>query len=82
MVKNTIERFRKENLLSKKPTEGLKIFDPKTPTFYITPKIHKESNPRRPVINSIDPHTSEISRFVDHHLQPAVNEISSYIRYK
>ena len=52
----------------------------KTPKFYISPKIHKENNPGRPVINSINCHTSEISRFVDHHLQPLVREIPSYIK--
>ena len=31
----------------------------------ITPKIHKENDPGRPVINSINGHTSEISWFVN-----------------
>ena len=52
----------------------------KTPKFYISPKIHKENNPGRPVINSINYYTSEISRFIDHHLQPLVREIPSHIK--
>ena len=52
----------------------------RTPKFYITPKILKENNPGRPVINSINCHTSEISCFVDHHLQPLVKKTPSYIK--
>ena len=44
------------------------------------PKIHKPNNPGRPIINSIECHTSEISRFVDHHLQPVIKQIPSYIK--
>ena len=65
MANNTTERFQKENLLSKKTAEHLKIFSPKTSKFFITAKIHKENNPGRPVINSINCHTSEITRFED-----------------
>ena len=80
LVSDTIDRFKEENLLSKKLADGLKSVNPKPPKFYISPKIHKEINPRRPVINSINCHTSEISRFGDHHLQPLVKEIPSYIK--
>ena len=64
MVNDTLDRFKNENLLSKK-TAGLKIINRKTPKFYYTPKLHKESNPGRPVINSTTYDTSEISRFLD-----------------
>ena len=80
LVSDTIDRFKEENLLSKKLADGLKSVNPKPPKFYISPKIHKEINPGRPVINSINCHTSEISRFGDHHLQPLVKEIPSYIK--
>ena len=80
LVNDTIDRFKKENLLPNKLAEGLKSINPKPPKFYISPKIHKENNPGRPVINSFNCQTSEISRFVDHHLQPLVREIPSYIK--
>ena len=80
MVNETIERFKNEKLLPKKTADGLKVSNPKTPKFYISPKIHKPNNPGRPVISSIECHTSEISRFVDHHLQPVVKQIPSYIK--
>ena len=71
-------QFNNENLLSKKASEGLKVINPKTPKFYITPKTNKENNPGGPVINSINSHISQVSRF-DHHLQP-LKEIPSYIK--
>ena len=80
MVNNTVENFQKENILSKKTAEDLKIFDPKTPKFIIRPKIHKENNPGRPVISSINYHASEISRFLDHYLLSVAKEIPSYIK--
>ena len=80
IVNQTIERFKNEKLLSQKIADGLKITNPNTPDFYISPKIHKPNNPGRPVINSNECHTSEISRFVDHHLQPVVKQIPLYIK--
>ena len=80
LVNDTIDRFKKENLLSKKLAEGLKSVNPKPPKFYISPKIHKENNPERPLINPINCNTSEISSFVDHNLQPLVREIPSCIK--
>ena len=68
MFNQTIERFKNGKLFPKKPADGLKISNPKTRKFYITPKIHKPNIPGRPVIYSIECHTSEISRFADHHL--------------
>ena len=80
LVKGTIDRFKKENLLSTKLAYGLKSAILKTPNFYISPKIHQENNPWRPVITSINCYASDISRFVDHHLQLLVSEIPSYVK--
>ena len=77
MVNDTPNRSKNENPLSKKIAEGLKGINPKTPKCFIAPKIHKENNLGRPVINPINCH---ISRFVDHHLQPLVKEIPSCIK--
>ena len=80
LVYDIIERFEKENLLSKKLPGGLKSVNLKSPKFFISPKIHKENNPERQVINSINCHNSEISCFADHHLPPLMREIRSYIK--
>ena len=42
--------------------------------------MQKQNNRGRPVINSINCQLTEISRFVDHHLQPLVGEIRSYVK--
>ena len=42
--------------------------------------MHKENYPGRPVINSINFHTSDISRFVNHHRQHLVRKIPSHIK--
>ena len=46
------------------------------------PKIHKEGNPGRPVVSSIDSHTSKISKYVDYHIHPIAKEIKSYFQDK
>ena len=61
-------------------TNGLKNPSPRTPQFYISPKTHKEENPGRPVVSSINCHTSNISKYVDYHLQPIMQQIPSYIK--
>ena len=56
-------------------------FIPKTPKFYLQLKIHQEGNPSRPVVSSMNSHTTNISTYVDYHLQPIVKEIPSYVKY-
>ena len=80
LVNDTIETFKKEKFIQESIAEGLKISNPKTPKFYTLPKIHKEGNPGRPVISSINCHTSNISKYVDYHLQPIFKEIPSYVK--
>ena len=58
----------------------LKITSAQIPRLYIQPKIHKQSNPERPVISSVNCQTSNISKYVDYHLQPIVQQIPSYIQ--
>ena len=43
-------------------------------------KIHEEGDPGRPVISSVNWHTSKISEYADSHLQPIVREIPSYVK--
>ena len=68
MVNQTIERFKNEKLLPQKIADALKVTNPKTPKFI------------KQIILEDQCHTSEISRFVDHHLQLMVKQIPSYIK--
>ena len=61
--------------------KGLQVQQPETPKFYTRPKTHKTGNPGRPVVSSVNCHTSTISKYVDFHLQPIVKNIPSYVRF-
>ena len=54
--------------------------NPRAGRFYILPKIHKQGNPGRPIISS-NGHpiaTERISEFVDYHLKPLEQALSSH----
>ena len=80
LVNKAIDSLKQYNHISEKLAKGLKMDDVRTPQFYLLPKIHKDGNPGRPVVSSIECHTSKISEFVDHHLQPVVQETLSYVK--
>ena len=42
LVNDTPDQFKNKKILSKTITEELKVINPKTSKFYITPKIHKK----------------------------------------
>ena len=56
-VNGTIDRFKKENLLSKKLADGMKSVDPKPQSFTFQPR-HIKKTTQEDVINSINCHTS------------------------
>ena len=58
-INNTIDQLKGEELISGKV--GLKVHNPKTAKFSILPNVHKARNPGRPVINSVECHSSYIS---------------------
>ena len=80
IVDNRLDELTEEGDLSEEIAEGLKMDNPRTPHFYLLPKIHKEGNPGRPVVSSIDSHTSKTSKYVDYHIQPIAKEIKSYVQ--
>ena len=80
IINDTIEVFKTQHKIPDKITDGLKSHHPKTPTLRLPPKAHKEGRPARPLVSSINSHSTEISEYVDFHLQPHVLKIKSYIK--
>ena len=79
-VNNAIDNLKKEKEIPEKLAKSLKTVEPNTPKFYTLPKIHKENNPGRPVVNTINSHTSKISQLVDYHIQPLAQRLPSYTK--
>ena len=83
-IKSEINNLKTENLLTLKI--GRLILSShleekiKTPEFHLLPKIHKANNPGRPVISSINCHTSRVLEFVDYYLQSEVEKLKSYFK--
>ena len=67
-------------MINENTAKGLKNPSPRAPQFYMSPKIHKEVNPGRPVVSSINCHTTNISKYVDYHLRRIVKQIPSYVK--
>ena len=79
-VNKAIDQLASEELISEKTAKALHAQNPKTPKFYMLPKVHKKNNPGRPIIAAIDSPTSNLARYIDHHLQPLAEELPSYIK--
>ena len=79
-MNQAIDYFKGEKLITNKIADGLKTSNPRTPRFYIFPKIHKSENPGRSVVTSANFHTPNISKYIEYHLQPVVKQISSYVK--
>ena len=80
LINQAVDRFTKEQLINDNIANGLKYPSPRTPQFYISPKTHKKGKPGRPVVSSINCRTSNISKYVDYHLQLIVKQVPSYVK--
>ena len=79
-VNRTINELKSSHLLNEKIANDLLSSEAKTPQFKMLPKVHKEGNPGRPVVSSIDCHTTKISKYIANQLQPHVKELKSYVK--
>ena len=69
-----LKRFRNDKLINNNVEDGLRVESPRTPRFYIQPKIHKEGNPGRSVISSLNCRTCKFPKHVDFYLQSIVKK--------
>ena len=69
-VNRTINELKSSHLLKEKNANDLLSSETKQPQFKMLPKVHKEGNPGRLVVSSIDCHTTKISKYSDNQLQP------------
>ena len=79
-INNAINEFEQEGIISGKISDGLKTHNTKAPKFSLLPKIHKTTVPGRPLVDSSNCHSTQISKYVDYHLQPAVTNLKSYVK--
>ena len=78
-LNNTINEFKLQRILDT-TAKNLQTLEARTPNFYMQPKLYKEGNTDRPVIRSVNCHTARILQYVDHSLQPHVQELGSYVK--
>ena len=63
-----------------KTMEYLTPEDLKPGGFYLLLKIHKENKPGRHIVSANGHPTEKISEFIDFHLRPFVEDLSSHIK--
>ena len=54
---------------------------PRTPLFYVLPKVHKPDCLLRPIISANDSPTENISSYVNHFLQPYMKALPLFIKH-
>ena len=80
IVENTIRSLKASGSITNNIADQLMPENVRTPKFYLLPKIHKPLIPGRPVISSVNCHTSSISAFISYTLQPEVEKLASYVK--
>ena len=78
-IKNLITQAWRLHIIDDTTYNNLQTKNHRIPTFYLLPKIHKQNNPGRPIVNEIRLVTEKISAYVDTILRRFVLRIPSYI---
>ena len=81
-IKQTLSEMLNNKSISQKLYKYLYIEEPRVPSLYLLPKIHKGPLPPQghPILSANECATERISAFVDFYLKPEVKEIPSYIK--
>ena len=80
VIVENLKKFVDQELIDTRTAKKLTPVESRTPEFYLMPKIHKNPITGRPVISSTGCATEKISAYVDQYLQPAAQELPSYIK--
>ena len=78
-VQQAVDLAFSNNVIDESMAEMLVINDAKPGNIYFLPKIHKNINPPpgRPICNTINTPTMNLSKWVDLQLQPFVKKLKS-----
>ncbi|CAJ0934161.1 unnamed protein product [Ranitomeya imitator] len=81
-LQTILGRALDEGTFDRRVLEGLTVRAPRTPTFYLLPKVHKDAvnPPGRPIVSGIDGLCDPVCKFIDFYLKPLVETLPSYIR--
>ena len=72
------EEINNNNLPSN--ASHLYIQHPRTSVFYMLPKIHKPSNPGRPIVSAVSCPTSQIAMYLDSIFTPIVQSLPTFVK--
>ena len=79
-INSLINQAWRLNIIDESTYNNLQTKNPRIPTCYLLPKIHKKDNPGRPIVNGIGSDTEKISAYVDTFLRKYTPRIPSYIK--
>ena len=81
-VRNAVQNAVINNVIDDDLSDLLIINDPKPGNIYFLPKIHKNVSPPpgRPICNTINTPTMNLSKWVDIQLQPLIKKLPSYLQ--
>ena len=82
-IQNFLQFLKARKLLPIEHISFLTPKNPRTPIFYLLPKIpvHKRNNPGRPIVSACDGPTEKlVSAYLDFFLQPLAQKVNSYIK--